>query len=115
LRIGTSGQGEEQAAMSTRRNWRLIAGVCLLSMASMAAARAEDEQRQIWVNGLRMSADEILILEDHFGVRLRDGAYRYDPETGDFSAAAMSRLKSDEKTGDPQYAEFKDNADPVEE
>jgi hypothetical protein len=101
--------------MSARRNGRLIAGACLLSMAVIAAARAADEQRQIWVNGLRMSADEILILEDHFGVRLRDGAYLYDPETGDFRAAAMSRLKNGEKADDPQYAEFKDNAEPLGE
>ncbi len=99
--------------MSTKRNGRLIAGVCLLSMTVIAAARAEDEQRQIWVNGLRMSADEILILEDHFGLRLSDGAYLYDPETGDFRATAMSRLKNDKNADDPQYAEFKGNADPV--
>jgi hypothetical protein len=84
----------------------------MLSMLCIAAARADDGQREIWVNGLRMSADEILIMEDHFGVRLRDGAYLYDPETGDFRATAMSRLKDDE-TGDPQYAEFKGNADPI--
>jgi hypothetical protein len=98
--------------MGTRRNWRLVACACLLSMTVSAAARAEDEQRQVWVNGLRMSADQILVLEDHLGVRLHDGAYRYDPETGDFRATAMSRLKSDETVGDPQYAEFKNNTDP---
>ena len=101
--------------MSTRLTWRLIAGACLLSTMVVAAARAEDVERQIWVNGLRMNADEILILEDHFGVHLRDGAYLYDPQTGDFRAAAMSRLKSDEKDDDPQYAEFKDNPDPIGE
>jgi hypothetical protein len=100
--------------MRMKRNWRPIACACLLSVAFIATARAEDEQRQIWVNGLRMSADEILILEDHFGLRLRDGAYLYDPETGDFRAAAMSRLKVDE-TADPQYAEFDGNADPIGE
>jgi hypothetical protein len=108
-------RGEETAAMGTKRNWRLFACACLLSMLGIAAARAEDAERQIWVNGLRMSADEILILEDHFGVRLRDGAYLYDPETGAFRAAAMSRLKSDETAGDPQYAEFKHNTDPAGE
>jgi hypothetical protein len=100
--------------MSTKRNWRPIACACLLSVTVIAAARAEDGERQIWVNGLRMSADEILILEDHFGLRLRDGAYLYDPETGDFRATAMSRLKSGESEDDPQYAEFKGNADPIQ-
>jgi hypothetical protein len=97
--------------MSTRWTWRLIAGACLLTTIVIAGARAEDEERQIWVNGLRMNADEILILEDHFGVRLRDGAYLYDPESGAFRAAAMSRLKIDETADDPQYAEFKDDDD----
>jgi hypothetical protein len=101
--------------MSTRRNWRSIACACLLSAAFIATARAEDAERQIWVNGLRMSADEIMILEDHFGLQLRDGAYLYDPETGDFRATAMSRLKGDEQADDPQYAEFKDNAEPIAE
>jgi hypothetical protein len=85
----------------------------MLSILCSAMVRAEDVERDIWVNGLRMSADEILILEDHFGLRLRDGAYLYDPETGDFRAMAMSRLRNDEAAEDPQYAEFKGNADPV--
>ncbi len=32
-------------------------------MASAVAARAEDGERDVWVNGLRMSADEIMLLE----------------------------------------------------
>lgn len=99
----------------TRRNRLLVASVCMLSMLCIATARADDGQRDIWVNGLRMSADEILILEDHFGLRLRDGAYLYDAETGDFRAAAMSRLRNDAKAGDPQYAEVNGDADPIEE
>jgi hypothetical protein len=73
-------------------------------LATIAGTRADDGERGVWVNGLRMDADQILILEDHFGIRLRDGAYLYDPVTGDFRAAAISKLKS-EASGDPQYAE----------
>ena len=101
--------------MSRKRNWRPVACACLLSMISIAAASAEEDQREVWVNGLLMNADEILILEDHFGVRLGDGAYLYDPETGAFRATAMSRLKSGEPAGDPQYAESKNHADRDEE
>jgi len=99
--------------MRTRRNWWSAACLCVLPALCVAAARADDGARDIWVNGLRMSADEILILEDHFGLRLRDGAYLYDPETGDFRATAMSRLRSDGQAGDPQYATFKADDDPV--
>jgi hypothetical protein len=74
-------------------------------LAIAAGARAGEGERDVWVNGLRMDADQILILEDHFGIRLRDGAYLYDPVSGNFRAAAMSRLKGG-GTDDPQYAEF---------
>jgi hypothetical protein len=74
-------------------------------LAIVAGARADGGERDVWVNGLRMDADQILVLEDHFGIRLRDGAYLYDPVSGDFRAAAMSKLKN-ETAGDPQYAEM---------
>jgi hypothetical protein len=100
-------------AMRARRDWLAAACLCVLPALCVAAARADDAVRDVWVNGPRMSADEILTLEDHFGLRLRDGAYLYDPETGDFRATAMSRLKSDGEVGDPQYAAFQAAADPV--
>ena len=81
----------------------LLGSVCML--AAVAGARADEVARDVWVNGLRMDADQILILEDHFGFRLRNGAYLYDPVSGAFRATAMSRLKSS-GTDDPQYAEF---------
>jgi hypothetical protein len=83
-------------------------------LAISAGAWADEGERDVWVNGLRMDADQILILEDHFGVRLRDGAYVYDPVSGDFRAAAMSKLKGN-TTDDPQYAEFPNNSEPITE
>jgi hypothetical protein len=74
-------------------------------LAMIAGARADEGGRDVWVNGLRMDADQILILEDHFGFHLRNGAYLYDPVSGNFYATAMSRPKSS-GTDDRQYAEF---------
>ena len=81
-------------------------------LAMVAGAHAAEGERDVWVNGLRMDADQILILEDHFGIRLRDGAYLYDPVSGAFRATAMSKLKSG-GTDDPQYAEFPSSSEMV--
>lgn len=78
-------------------------------MASAVAARAEDGERDVWVNGLRMSADEIMLLESVFGIRVQDGAYLYDPVSGDFRAVALSELSGPGR--EPQYAHAHDRAD----
>jgi hypothetical protein len=77
---------EQAMTMSHRTGALVLAALCAL----MVHGGAAGNDREIWVNGLRMSAEEIDLLEDYAGVRLRDGAYRYDPETGSLSAIAMS-------------------------
>jgi hypothetical protein len=78
-------------------------------IAAVSAARAGDGDREVWVNGLRMSADQILLLEQAFGFCVEDGAYRYDPVNGDLRAIGLSALAS--PAGEPQYAHAADRAD----
>ena len=75
--------------------------------ASAGAARAEDGERDVWVNGLRMSADEIMLLESAFAICVQDGAYLYDPVSGDFRAVALSELAGPRE---PQYAHAHERA-----
>src|SRR5262245_16285778 len=75
--------------------------------ASAVAARAEDE-RDVWVNGLRMSADQIMLLETAFAICVQDGAYLYDPESGGLRAVALSELSGPGR--EPQYAHAPDRA-----
>jgi len=53
---------------------------------------ADEAPREIWVNGLKLSTEEILLMEDVVGVRLRDGAYLYDPMAGTLRAVGMSSV-----------------------
>jgi len=78
-------------------------------IATGGAARAGDGDREVWVNGLRMSADQILLLEQVFGFCVQGGAYRYDPVNGDLRAVGLSALAS--PAGEPQYAHASDRAD----
>jgi hypothetical protein len=84
-----------------------VVATCVIVAA--AEARAGGGDRDVWVNGLRMSADQILLLEQAFGFCVQDGAYRYDPESGDFRAIGMSGLAERERP--PQYAHAGDRAD----
>jgi hypothetical protein len=84
----------------TLRACAVLLGACLI--ASAAAARAEDGEREVWVNGLRMSADEIMLLESAFEVCVQDGAYLYDPVSGDLRAVALSELSGPDRG--TQYA-----------
>lgn len=68
----------------------MLAALTVLALSSTPTVRAEEDGREIWVNGLRLDADQILLLEDFAGVRLRSGAYIYDPMTGGLRAIAMS-------------------------
>ena len=83
--------------------------VAAFVLAAASAARAGGGDRDVWVNGLRMSAEQILLLEQVFGVCVQDGAYRYDPESGDLRAVALSSLPR--RAGEPQYAHIGDRAD----
>ena len=84
----------------------LIAAVMI---ATASAARAGEGEREVWVNGLRMSADQLLLLEEVFAVCVQDGAYRYDPESGDLRAIALSDLSA--RVRAPQYAHAGDRAE----
>jgi hypothetical protein len=83
--------------------WRTRAALLAVGIiAGGAAARGEDGERDVWVNGLRMSAEQILLLEEAFAIRVEDGAYLYDPVSGDFRAVAMSELSDTSR--EPQHA-----------
>src|SRR5262245_53319976 len=84
----------------TLRARAALLGVCLI--ASATAVHAEDGEREVWVNGLRLSADEIMLLESAFEVCVQDGAYLYDPVSGDLRAVALSELSG--PGHGPQYA-----------
>ena len=91
----------------TRYAQAALVATCMI--ATPGAARAGGGDRDVWVNGLRMSAEQILLLEQVFGVCVQDGAYRYDPESGDLQAVALSPLPR--RAGEPQYANIGDRAD----
>lgn len=71
--------------------WLLLA-ICavVLAPSGPAPAPAAEDPREIWVNGLRLDADQVMLMEDVVGVRLRSGAYIYDPESGKLRAVGMS-------------------------
>lgn len=88
----------------TRHLRAALVAVSAIVAAADASAGAGD--RDVWVNGLRMSADQILLLEQAFGFCVADGAYRYDPESGALRAIARSEVAGRA----PQYARVGDRA-----
>jgi hypothetical protein len=89
---------------------QLRAALVAASMiAAAGAAHAGEGDREVWVNGLRMSADQIFLLEEAFGFCVQDGAYRYDPVSGDLRAIGLSELSGPVRQ--PQYAQAGDRAD----
>lgn len=56
--------------------------VVLVLLAAATAANASDAARSVVVNRVLLPAETLSALEQHYGVRIADGRYWYDPVSG---------------------------------
>ena len=66
-----------------------LAAVVAAAVQLSAPALAE-HYRQVFVNGVRLSDQNMLILQQAYGIQIPDGSYVYDPASGYFAPAGSA-------------------------